>query len=243
MLKAFGTDVFDECKDVNERHFIGSNKSCAHYIFCNGEDSYDGECVEGDYFSAAEEMCEPMGNVDCRPNLGITVSPFEGNEVITIGAVMIPTIAQPSATSNTSGASIESIKPIVSNVCPKEDSSAQIVLVADHKSCSDYYICYHGEPHAMHCSGMLHFNKLTGKCDRAENVGCLVSATNTREQCRDHTIDVYPHLNNCNYFYYCYHGFLLLQQCPFSYGWDYEKRSCVVLGRAKCYDDNKIALI
>jgi len=59
---------------------------------------------------------------------------------------------------------------------------------------------------------------------------------NPREQCKRHVIDVYPHSDNCNYFYQCRSGYLMVQQCPFFYGWDYEKRSCVALGQAKCYN-------
>lgn len=64
--------------------------------------------------------------------------------------------------------------------------------------------------------------------------------SNPREQCKRHTIDVYPHADNCNYFYQCRLGYLIVQQCPFFYGWDYEKRACVALSQAKCY--NKVQM-
>lgn len=61
------------------------------------------------------------------------------------------------------------------------------------------------------------------------------STISAREQCKRETVDIYPHPDNCNYYYYCQNGFLLLQQCPFFYGWDYVKRSCVAINQAKCY--------
>lgn len=57
-----------------------------------------------------------------------------------------------------------------------------------------------------------------------------------REQCLPHTVDVYPHPNNCNYYYKCELGYLMIMQCPFNEGWDYEKRVCVLMPKAKCYN-------
>jgi len=51
--------------------------------------------------------------------------------------------------------------------------------------------------------------------------------------------EFFPHPDNCNYFYYCIKGFLTLQQCPFYYGWDIERRSCVQIGVAKCYGNSR----
>ncbi|XP_036326286.1 uncharacterized protein LOC118739203 [Rhagoletis pomonella] len=125
---------------------------------------------------------------------------------------------------------------IISNKCPALDNPRQMIFVPHSKSCSDYFICYHGERLAMHCSSMLHFNVNTGKCDYPEIVGCRTDFSNPREQCQLHTIDLYPHTTNCNYFYYCRNGYLLLQQCPFGYGWDIEKRACTAMLQAICYN-------
>lgn len=124
---------------------------------------------------------------------------------------------------------------LISTECPLIDNPHQMILVPHPTSCSDYFICYRGEKMVMHCSSMLHFNANTGKCDYAENVRCQTSFSNPREQCKLHTTDLYPHNTNCNYFYYCRNGFLLLQQCPLSYGWDFERRACTALQQASCY--------
>ncbi|XP_036216654.2 peritrophin-48 [Bactrocera oleae] len=125
---------------------------------------------------------------------------------------------------------------IISADCPLMDNPYQMIFVPHPKSCSDYFICYRGKQLAMHCSSMLHFNANTGKCDYAENVGCRTGFSNPREQCQLYTTDLYPHATNCNYFYYCRNGYLLLQQCPFNYGWDFERRACTALQEASCYN-------
>ncbi|KAH8307133.1 hypothetical protein KR044_005625, partial [Drosophila immigrans] len=57
----------------------------------------------------------------------------------------------------------------------------------------------------------------------------------TAHKCLPHMTDFFPHPDKCSYFYYCIKGFLTLQQCPFFYGWDIERRSCVHLNAAKCF--------
>ncbi|EDV52120.1 probable chitinase 10 [Drosophila erecta] len=245
-------DIFDECTDGNNLSFVTSPKSCAHYIFCNGDESYDGECEDGEYFSQDMEMCEPMGDFDCRTGAEVqrentTDSATEiTSESSTMSTVVIstlspsavvtlrPSVNQSGATNTTSVSA--GIEIVVTNVCPQLDNRNRIALLPNQNSCSDYYICYRGEALPMSCATSLHFNWRTGKCDHPENVRCLATAYNPREQCKRHVIDVYPHSDNCNYFYQCRSGYLMVQQCPFFYGWDYEKRSCVALGQAKCYN-------
>ncbi|KAH8296037.1 hypothetical protein KR054_000981 [Drosophila jambulina] len=276
MLPAFGSffilflflglclaDVFEECNDGINLAFIASPKSCAHYIFCNGDESYDGECEDGEYFSPDMEMCEPMGDMDCRTGLPLTDSnannsteanseaPEASGDPLSTSAVVNSTLAPTSAVvtvrppSNETGTTPStvispSIDVIVGNMCPQLDNQSRIVLLPNQNSCSDYYICYRGESLPMSCAASLHFNSRTGKCDHPENVKCMTMTYNPREQCKRNTIDVYPHADNCNYFYQCRLGYLIVQQCPFFYGWDYEKRSCVALSQAKCY--NKVQM-
>ncbi|KAH8307128.1 hypothetical protein KR044_005628 [Drosophila immigrans] len=236
-------DVYEQCNDDNDQQFIVSNTSCAHFILCNGEDSHEGQCPEGDRFNGEEQMCELMEDFDCRigqsldlNNSIITETSPASTSTSTVAPVTSPSPAPSISSSNSQ------VVTTVASICPRADNPNQIVLMAHDQSCSDYFICYGGQPIAMHCAPSLHFNVKTGKCDKAEIVKCLRSSIAVRDQCKKHTVDVYPHPDNCNYFYYCRNGFLLLQQCPFFYGWDYEKRSCVAIRQAKCYG-RKSALI
>lgn len=189
-------DVFDECTDGINLSFIASTKSCAHYIFCNGDESYDGECEDGEYFSADMEMCEPMGTIDCRTGLPIAEnninSSTEVNSNVTGGfgnssstSTVVNTTLAPTSVVVTLRPSINetgttptilspSIDVIVANMCPQLDNQSRIVLLPNQNSCSDYYICYRGESLPMSCAATLHFNSRTGKCDHPENVRCMV---------------------------------------------------------------------
>lgn len=62
----------------------------------------------------------------------------------------------------------------VASTCPLDDDPSKIIFLQHTKSCSEYYMCYHGEPLPMHCSHMLHFDIKTQKCDYPENVKCQV---------------------------------------------------------------------
>ncbi|XP_034658423.1 uncharacterized protein LOC117895123 [Drosophila subobscura] len=266
MVLIFGicqADNFVECNG-NESGFISSAKSCAHYIFCNGNDSYDGECPDGEYFSSDTEMCEPMGDIDCRTGMAVETDNTSSLESSTDNLIIVNTESilvgdsVASTTLNTTLAATSlnvtppptyadgpdsnttifppSVDIIVASICPRDDNKSRIILMASQKSCTDYYVCYQGQPYPMNCAVSLHFNHRTGKCDHPENVRCLATTINPREQCKRHTMDIYPHPDNCNYFYQCRLGYLIVQQCPFLYGWDHEKRSCVVLSKAKCYN-------
>lgn len=197
LLAALGlaaADVFEECDESNRNNFIASNKSCTHFIYCSGEDSFEGECPEeNDYFNAHLAMCEPMEEVDCRTGL-----PLQANEVQQITVTELPvatvtvtqtvttastaldvssetvTAAAPAATAPSS-ASSQQVVTLVASECPPTDNTHQIVLLAHDKSCTEYFICYHGKPLPMTCATMLHFNVHTAKCDKAEVVNCMVS--------------------------------------------------------------------
>lgn len=189
-------DIFEECNDSNNNNFIASNKSCTHFIYCSGEDSFEGECPEeNDYFNGQLAMCEPMLDVDCRTGL-----PLQTNEVLQIAVTELPvtdvTVTQTvTAASTASQVSTETVTDaalqpttaisvnsqkvvtLLASECPAADNTHQIVLLAHDKSCTEYFICYHGKPLPMTCAAMLHFNVATAKCDKAEVVNCMVSVS------------------------------------------------------------------
>lgn len=188
LLAALGlpaADVFEECDESKHNSFIASNKSCTHFIYCSGEDSFEGECPEeNDYFNEHLAMCEPMQNVDCRTGL-----PLQTNEVQQIAVTELPvtTVTPTVTTASTaldlssetvtaaSSASSQKVITVLASECPPADNTHQIVLLAHDKSCTEYFICYHGKPLPMTCAAMLHFNVHTAKCDKAEVVNCMVS--------------------------------------------------------------------
>ncbi|EDX15732.1 GD17570 [Drosophila simulans] len=110
--------------------------------------------------------------------------------------------------------------------------------MASNNSCTNYYLCYHGHAMEMHCDNELYFNSLSGQCDYPDKVQCAFEDPRSHK-CLPHMTEFFPHPDNCNYFYYCIKGFLTLQQCPFYYGWDIERRSCVQIGVAKCYGNSR----
>ncbi|XP_018793170.1 PREDICTED: peritrophin-48-like [Bactrocera latifrons] len=263
-------DTYEACENKPNYAFITSNTSCRHYIYCAGDESYEGECADGDYFNELLQTCDPEQLVTCQlyntssPNpssmqtaptqaaMNTTASSTFSSTVIassTSAPIQITTSQTNSDNTSTTSALSESIATsvappvtegaiaiIISTECPLTDNPNQMIFVPHPKTCSDYFICFRGQQMAMHCSSMLHFNSNTGKCDYAENVRCQTVFSNPREQCQLHTTDLYPHETNCNYFYSCRNGYLLLQQCPFKYGWDFERRACTALQQASCYN-------
>lgn len=59
--------IYEECRGINKPNtVVPSTKSCSKYIFCNGANSYEGECLAGNYFNPVEGNCDDPENVICN---------------------------------------------------------------------------------------------------------------------------------------------------------------------------------
>ncbi|XP_061399102.1 protein obstructor-E-like [Musca vetustissima] len=246
-------ESFDECEGVDPGTYVASSQSCSAFIYCDGEDSILDECEDGLYFDGEE--CDDKDNVECpldnanggdgeeengdgedeEPEEAPEEEVIQPSKTTPAPATVVATIAPTTPVYNP--AEILDVPPIVMDTCPPSDDPNQIVLISNSNSCSDYYVCYHGNAIAMHCMDHLHFNVATGKCDFPENAKCKVTPTEFNK-CLPHMSEFFPHPTKCNYFYYCIKGYQTLQQCPFYYGWDVEKRTCIRMSQAKCYNSS-----
>jgi len=52
------------------------------------------------------------------------------------------------------------------------------------------------------------------------------SPSDIRRQCRQGVTKRFSYPQNCNYFYYCVDGFLLVEQCPIGYAFDSRTGAC-----------------
>lgn len=53
-----------------------------------------------------------------------------------------------------------------------------------------------------------------------------VSHSDIRRECRQGVTKRFSYPQNCNYFYYCVDGFLLVEQCPIGYAFDPQTGAC-----------------
>ncbi|XP_075161036.1 uncharacterized protein LOC142233855 [Haematobia irritans] len=249
-------ETFDECDGIEDGTYVSSFDSCSAFIYCDGEESVLDDCGDGFYFNGEE--CDFEANVQCpldeidngngdddddgngeeEPD-GEPEEEEEETSKATTASSSVATTPAPTSSIDFPGDIID-MPPIVRDACPITDDPNQIVLITNSNSCSDYYVCYHGHAIGMHCMDHLHFNAATGKCDFPENAKCRLAnqAPSEFNKCLPHMTEFFPHPNKCNYFYYCIKGYQTLQQCPFYYGWDIEKRTCIHMSQAKCYSTN-----
>lgn len=89
-------------------------------------------------------------------------------------STIAPTTSQKPTSVRPSNVPSTTVASNVASTCPLNDDPSKIIFLQHTKSCSEYYMCYHGEPLPMHCSHMLHFDVKTQKCDYPENVKCQV---------------------------------------------------------------------
>ncbi|XP_039966142.1 uncharacterized protein LOC120778426 [Bactrocera tryoni] len=251
-LRVTNAEIFEECENEPDDTFVKSSQSCQMYIYCNGDDSYSGECDEGQYFDG--DACDDAENVYCfLDDIGETdpedpveseepEDPEETEPAVTTRPTAATTTEIPQITTNNdlSTSTLEAIvvAPVVRDHCPTVEDPQTIVFTANNQSCTGYYLCYHGQAIEMRCTDNLHFNIHTAKCDFPENVQCMMDRPNANK-CLPQVTDFFPHPQKCNYFYYCIKGFLTVQQCPFYYGWDIERRACVLLDQAKCFEGSR----
>lgn len=194
-------DIFPQCEGLNKVFIPSPNsKNCEMFIFCDDLNSKEGKCEEGYRFKPDEGTCDYKENVKCQTGEDTTLSVISA----TPATVTVSTLNTPTTTStnipNFTQAPTSTAKPVSTTIittlanyqtttteqitekpikilqsCPIDDDPSQVVLIPNNKSCSHYYICYHGNPVAMQCTNYLHFNPNTLRCDYPENVNCIVS--------------------------------------------------------------------
>lgn len=180
---------YEECLDVTETDtFVASQRSCAKYIFCDGENSFEGECLGGNYFNELEGICDDPTNVECdivesesvssiydghsdnkshvsiSNGKGTTIAPDVGNNEIKLS-------------NNAIEEKIESnniVKNEQSPKCPDVNGMQNIRYIAHSNSCSSFFTCYNGMAIPMLCPRNLYFNGDTQTCEQQMPWSCKV---------------------------------------------------------------------
>lgn len=92
----------------------------------------------------------------------------------------------------------------------------------------------------MNCSSTLHWNLKQNKCDAPETAKCTITTNfpDSYPVCERTAVTFYPHPKKCEWFLYCYHGHMTIQQCPYFYNWDVVEQKCMERTVARCYSGN-----
>lgn len=177
-------DYFEECEGKNGQ-FIAVQDDCSFYIYCESEDSYRDLCPEDSpYFSISDWSCDIDRNV-CGdrpfPNGEFHVEEEDTKPPSTLTSTESSTTESTGLKASTTSTpnSVSTASPSILLTCPPVDDPNKAVFVAHPKSCTEYFLCYHGQRLPMRCSQMLHFDFRQQKCDYAENVKCHVSYTHS----------------------------------------------------------------
>lgn len=51
------------------------------------------------------------------------------------------------------------------NPCPRWTDAEQLVFLTNGNNCSNYFMCFDGQPLTMQCASGLRFNRDTNQCD------------------------------------------------------------------------------
>ncbi|TMW52268.1 hypothetical protein DOY81_002671 [Sarcophaga bullata] len=249
---------YEECEGIQKLDVVvASKKSCAKYIFCAGENSYEGECLAGNYFNVKEEVCDDPENVECN------IQPSDDVKSIYDEDYTQP----PELQGNNNGEEDEEDEnedendsetndelndnreqSHVANIasanmpkCPHQMGYQNIKHIANPESCVAFYACYNGMAIAMLCPAKMYFNEETGKCETQMPSSCK-SKHAVSLKCHKGVYNYLPHPNRCEYYYYCMDGFLLIMRCPYDFTWHYEQSTCVHKSQSKCYFEHNTVI-
>lgn len=144
---------FTECDNKQPGTYEEDLNNCLVYIYCDNDNSAKAFCPnESPYFS--------KNDMDCVSNENVC-----GNRPKTTTTITTITTTTPKPITNNTNGLVE---------CPATEDPNNPIFIANNKSCSEYFLCFHGQPMAMHCANMLQFDMKQQRCDLAENVKCQV---------------------------------------------------------------------
>lgn len=179
-LQMMSCRQYEECEGIQKPDVVvASKKSCAKYIFCDGENSYEGECLAGNYFNEKLEICDDPENVDCNIQPSDDVKSIYDDDYTQAPLVDNTKVDNESEIENEeeNGINIEEIIPTHMPKCPQQMGFYNIKHIANPESCVAFYTCYNGMAIAMLCPAKMYFNEVTGKCQTQMPSSCKVSST------------------------------------------------------------------
>ncbi|XP_075144651.1 peritrophin-44 [Haematobia irritans] len=254
---------FPECFNVSEPDtFVSSKRSCSKYIFCDGDASFEGECLGGNFFNEVEGICDDPENVKCNivgsegvqsifdekfqksdiddeaKALGEDQSNGDADDLI--DGDDINQDLNFSSANEIKGNELNSIDIVQMSNAPKcSDNTRAIHHIPHQESCSAFFTCYNGLAIPMLCPRNTYFNAQSEKCDQEMPTSCKLRSS-VRLSCRKGVYDYMPHPQICEYYHYCLNGFLMIMSCPYDFTWHYERRTCVHKSQSKCYGESSI---
>lgn len=189
------------CEGVENGRFIDNPLNCAAFFQCRNGRAYSGECLNGTWFNYEDQKCdvpwnircdaeaseiielecvedeEPHYTINCRSNNLEAIShPFDCNMfyLCVNGLPMLRSCA-PGLHFNID--TNQCMKPEEANCrlteCPPYN--LPLTFLPSNRSCSEYSICYFGEPILHLCADGLHWDQENEWCTDPEKVQCDVS--------------------------------------------------------------------
>uniref|UniRef100_A0A1I8PQB5 Chitin-binding type-2 domain-containing protein n=1 Tax=Stomoxys calcitrans TaxID=35570 RepID=A0A1I8PQB5_STOCA len=166
---------YSECLGFTELDiFVSSKRSCSKYIYCNGESSFEGECLGGNFFNEAQGICDDPENVQCDIVEGDgVVSIFDETFQKSEGDKNVESLEGDSIEGDDTGfgGTVEVSSELEENIihlsnAPKCDKANRGIRHIPHQdSCAAFFTCYNGIAIPMLCPKNSYFNPETEICD------------------------------------------------------------------------------
>lgn len=177
--------ILAECEDITKfQTFVASYESCSKYIYCDGEMSFEGQCLGDNYFNEEAGNCDDPDKVICKSNGHSEINMQNVIDVIsnTDGALVVNQASTSSPLENAfvtpmSAISTQYATPSLSSVlrpslCLQIYGYYRRGVLPNFNSCTSYYFCYNGLTVAMMCPNGMYFNAPSGKCELQQYAQC-----------------------------------------------------------------------
>lgn len=203
-LRACTTPDVAECEDgyscpeeddMDNLVFIPNTENCNKFYFCFGGEGVSMSCASGLHWSQEHQTCMPEALANCEYGDGFAQCPDEGITsiphptlcsmfVLCVGGTRMKMDCAPGFHFSSEFGScvhpavancdLEDGEEYVEKPCPAQDDLTNLVFLPSKENCSEYSICYQGEPTHFSCANGLHWNQKHNVCMLKDEAGCKI---------------------------------------------------------------------
>lgn len=189
------------CQNVANGRFIDNSASCPAFFQCVNGRAYAGECTDGTWFNPVNEHCDVPWNVPCDADNGVevelecvekepevTVQCRNTSEVHTVQHPTdcsryflcvngLPTVRNCAPGLEFNVETSQCMIPALANCQPPRCPSYNfpVTFLYSNTSCSEFYVCFNGEPVQHLCADGLHWDRDRHWCADPKDAECPVS--------------------------------------------------------------------
>lgn len=196
----------------NDQQYVVNQEDCAKYIFCDGKNSFEGECLGDNYFNVKEGKCDERASVDCKvgQQLSGVDRPHSSQEGYGSSG---------SSSSSTDGWRVDPMNAFNNNF-NNDNNIVNNWNAVDGQWMSEQQAKQQQQSGSFGGGGIVSSEAVTGLAQNAIDMGNPDSSTSVAQTplCPRryglHNVSYLPNTQSCAAYYICYNGIVIPMICP-----------------------------